>query len=101
VLRTEYTYETGERLDISSAGWRIRNNVIGGDGDSLLFSAGNWPLFFRSFASGENRWYHTRSRNPFAVYRGLGAPPASMDFTSWQIFTRQDLDSSFSRQPPR
>lgn len=96
VLRNETDYENGQPLRISTTQWTVSGNLIGGSGNSLLFSVGEWDGFFKTLRSDRNRWFHTSNRRAFGIYPRMHADAIRLDLAGWQQFAKQDGASTFS-----
>lgn len=94
-VSVDRNYETGETMEIRSERWTMKRNLIEGDGQSVLFSVGQWPEFLTTLQSDENQWVHSSQRDVMGLYPALNAPMVRFDFEYWRVVSRQDGSSPF------
>ncbi|MGE3842243.1 MAG: right-handed parallel beta-helix repeat-containing protein [Vicinamibacterales bacterium] len=88
-------YETGETMATRSERWTMKRNLIEGDGQSVLFSVGQWPEFLTTLQSDENEWVHSSQRDVMGLYPAVNEPMVRFDFEYWRVMSRQDGSSPF------
>jgi hypothetical protein len=98
VVRRTPGYD-GQTMDIRSTEWSVVDNVIAGQGGSLLLSVGNWPHFLRTLGSDFNRWDHDGRPDALAVYLGMHAQPSRLTLDEWRALTGQDRSSQWGAEP--
>jgi hypothetical protein len=88
------TYDTGQRLNVRSENWTLRNNVIQGDSDSRVIgnhlNSEDWNVVRSSLRAARNLYHNAADPRPFTVSGAI------VDFDGWKAQTRTDGTSGFS-----
>jgi hypothetical protein len=93
-------WQTGQQINLVTAGFTNTGNVIQGDGTTQgvfqnSLGGSDWTTFETSFISENNTWWNaSNSTTPFAV--PVPTFNTLLDFLGWQATTLQDLLSTFS-----
>ena len=90
-------FMTGRRYTLELENWTVKNNVIQGRGNQMLWqiAAGTRPArkFYNTSAIDYNRYAHTNNRH---VFKNYGLQGANMTFEVWRNKSGKGKNSSFS-----
>ena len=97
--RSYTDFETGRRYTLELENWTVKNNIIKGRGNQLMWkiSAGSRPAkkFYNTSTIDYNRYAQPNNRS---VFKNYGLQGSNMTFDVWQRRAGVERNSSFSSQ---
>ena len=97
--RSYTDFETGRRYTLELENWTVKNNVIQGRGNQLMWkiSAGSRPAkkFYNTSTLDHNRYAQPNNRS---VFKNYGLQGSNMTFDVWRRKAGVGKNSSFSSQ---